>query len=162
DEFSINNNKVNILRYDTFADSLEYYPGQKVYVFGFPGAVGPEYWTKSILREGIVSWVNAKKPHKVPFLIDCDVFPGNSGGPVLSVPYGISRKGTILDGGNISFMGIVSQRRLGHNLIMDSKGNIIQDIKGTRLVSYESIGVGVVEPAYRVKELLKHIEKEIK
>jgi hypothetical protein len=159
----LRNEELSQLGYRLFADSSDYFTGNKVYVFGYPGAVGTEYWTKPLLREGIISWTNSKSPHKSQFLIDCDIFPGNSGGPVFSIPIGINRKGEIMLGGKITFIGIVSQRRLNVNTVKDSNGmEILLDNKGNKLMSFESIGIGVIEPATRVNELLHYIENKIK
>jgi hypothetical protein len=142
---------INVLPYSMFAKKDDYYAGRKVWVFGYPGAVGTEFWNKAILREGIISWINSKEPDKSHFLIDCDVFPGNSGGPVFLIP-------RFQYEGKLAFLGIVSQRRFEYKPITDSKDKIQLQILGAKMQSKESISIGVIEPASRVEELLKEYE----
>jgi Trypsin-like peptidase domain len=56
-----------------------------VYIFGYPDSLGLEQVPqlardKPLLRSGIVAGTN---PEKKTIVIDCPVFPGNSGGPVV-------------------------------------------------------------------------------
>ena len=135
-----------------------YIKEQKCLVLGYPSSVGMEFWTKAILREGIIAWVPPDENYDGKILIDCDVFPGNSGGPVFKVPIGVDKKGTILSGGKIQFIGIVSQRRFSQTqVILDNK----EIIDPNKLHSFESIGIGVIEPSMRVTELLNMINTEI-
>jgi hypothetical protein len=151
---------VKVLPYSTIAVSEDLYQGAKVFVFGYPSAVGSEFWTKAILREGIIAWVPPDKSNKEKILIDCDVFPGNSGGPVFRVPIGVNKNGGILSGGKIQFIGIVSQRRFSPTQVILGNKEVI-DTMGNKLYSFESIGIGVIEPSIRVTELLNMINVEI-
>jgi hypothetical protein len=58
-----------------------------VYIFGYPSSIGikstPQFNTKMpLLRKGIVAGTNNSKK---TIIIDCPVYPGNSGGPVIEV-----------------------------------------------------------------------------
>ena len=44
-----------------------------------------------------------------PFLVDANLMPGNSGGPVFHVPTGVNRFGEFSIGGKLSLIGIVSK-----------------------------------------------------
>lgn len=142
---------IKVQAYSQIATDQEIFEGASIYVLGYPGAVGAEYWTKALVRHGIVSWFSRTNPKGSKILIDCDIFPGNSGGPVFYFPVGMGSDGGFQFGTEIKFMGIVSQRRFSPT-----------EVIGTKLISLESIGIGVVEPASRVRELLNEIESAIK
>ena len=121
-----------------------------------------EFWTKAILREGIISWIAPIEPGKNRILIDCNVFPGNSGGPVFKMPNGIDKQGNLVLGGKYKFLGIVSERRLSPNPIQAmGHGPIIINPQGSALYSLESMGIGVIEPCTRVLELLNEFKKNL-
>lgn len=50
--------KGTAISYSSIATDEDFFEGAAVAVLGYPGAVGPTYWTKAILRYGIVSWVS--------------------------------------------------------------------------------------------------------
>ncbi|MDX2046538.1 MAG: serine protease [Chitinophagaceae bacterium] len=144
--------------YRYFPTKNYYYEGADIIVLGYPGAVGFNYWTRALLRKGIISWVPKTELAKRKFLIDCNVFPGNSGGPVFSIPNYITTDTTL--GGEVKFLGIVVERRFNKNKVYQSKSNIpFRDSAGTEILSLESIGVGVVEPAENILKLLEELEK---
>lgn len=152
---------VKVLPYSMIATNEDLYQGAKVFVLGYPGSVGMVFWTKAILREGIIAWVPPDKTHENKILIDCDIFPGNSGGPVFKVPFGVDKNGNVLSGGKIQFAGIVSQSFLSPTQVKLGNKEII-DQMGNKFHSFESIGIGVIEPSSRVTELLNMINMEIK
>lgn len=83
----------------------EAYEGNDVYVFGYPTSIGlkrlPQYdFSKPLIRKGIISGINKENE---TIIIDCPVYHGNSGGPVLIAE--------MIAGGNIEYkvIGIVSQ-----------------------------------------------------
>ena len=158
--------KIPVRPYSDFATDNDMYQGAKIFVLGYPGSVGMEFWTKAILREGIISWVAPNEPQKNRILIDCNIFPGNSGGPVFKIPTGMDKYGNLVIGGQYKFIGIVSERRFSPTRVLaNGYDYIIIDDKGSTLYSFESIGIGVIEPALRVSELLTEfqylINKEI-
>ena len=69
--------------------------GNGVFVLGFPMRLVGEERNYVIARQGIVAriqdWLEDKASH---FLIDASVFPGNSGGPVITKPEPIQFTGT--------------------------------------------------------------------
>lgn len=147
---------VDSISIQTYAEVTDLYESASILVFGYPGAVGPAFWTKAVVRMGIVAWISPDNPLSSTFLIDSLIFPGNSGGPVFKVPTGVDQFGNLNVGGKVAFLGIVSQGRKEANpLYAGGKTIEIQGPKGTvALVSEQWIGIGVVEPAAKVKELL--------
>jgi hypothetical protein len=92
------------------------------------------------------------------------IYPGNSGGPVFREPTGMTRDGSFQIGGALSFLGIVSQgRRQPMPLTAGGKPIELQGPAGpTALVSESWMGIGVVEPASRVRRLLELAAKNAK
>lgn len=133
------------LPYKSFAVGGNYVQGEKVCVFGFPAIVNPRYRTKPLLREGIISWTDPQDPIRNKFLIDCEIYPGNSGGPVFSIPRVKIINGKILQT-PLRFMGIVTSRlRQKDYLQIDDKSKLF----------YSDVGLGVVEPVSKIVELLE-------
>src|SRR5207237_8206933 len=89
----------------------------QVLVLGYPAAVANDFGRRALLRQGIVAWVSPENPAGKPFLIDANIFPGNSGGPVLLLPTGIDPAGHVLPGGAVKFLGLVSQTRTQTSLV---------------------------------------------
>lgn len=147
-----------------YAGATDLYEGASILVFGYPGAVGPAYWTSAVLRTGIVAWISPENPLSNTFLIDSLVFPGNSGGPVFKVPTGVDQYGNLNVGGKVAFLGIISQGRKEANPLYAGDRTIeMQGPKGpVKVVSEQWVGVGVVEPASKVKELLTYAYESIK
>jgi hypothetical protein len=82
--------------------------GDSVFALGFPmGLVGDERNTV-IVRGGVLARIRDTfaKP-RLPFMVDATVFPGNSGGPVVSRPEIVSIKGTKTHG-NAYLIGIIA------------------------------------------------------
>lgn len=148
----------------TYAEATDLYESASILAFGYPGAVGAAFWTKAVVRTGIVAWISPVNPLSSTFLIDSLIFPGNSGGPVFKVPTGVDQFGNLNVGGKSAFLGIVSQgRKEGNPLYAGGKAIIIQGPTGTvALVSEQWVGIGVVEPAAKVNELLVRSYEHIK
>lgn len=120
-----------------FATGDEVYDGQTIAVFGFPGDVsvlmGPNALVRAVTRSGIVAWTDPLVKDAA-FMIDANILPGNSGGPVFEVPTGSDRFGNISLGRGSKFLGIVTST---------VRNEYVQGIGG----------LGRVEPASKVKEL---------
>lgn len=91
-----------------FGTAADIYQGAPVIILGYPGILGESYQTAPIARNGIVAWVDPDDPLKKPFLVDANIFGGNSGGPVFRLRNGIDRHGDMVMGGGVAFIGIVS------------------------------------------------------
>ena len=131
-----------------FATAAETYEAAPVLILGYPAAVGADFQVRALLRQGVIAWVSPERPAAKPFLIDANIFPGNSGGPVLFVPTGIDPAGRVLTGGSVKFLGLVSQTRTQSTLIATSKSQPSQSLP------LNFLGIGVIEPAQRVRELV--------
>ena len=75
-----------------FGTDEDIYQGAAVIVFGYPVILGEDYLSTPIARGGIVAWTDPNGPTDHPFLIDANVFNGNSGGPVFHSRSGFSKK----------------------------------------------------------------------
>ncbi|MBM4123473.1 MAG: trypsin-like peptidase domain-containing protein [Nitrospira sp.] len=146
-----------------FASAEDVYEGAPVVVLGYPGAVGPHFWSRAIMRQGIVSWVSPAKPQSEVFLIDSNVFPGNSGGPVFKLPSGTDRHGRFASGRKVGLLGIVTQARIQKLPLIAGGKELEVQLKGKKrpetLFVPSFVGLGVVEPAIRVKQLLSAAAK---
>lgn len=147
-----------ILPYAIFANKEDYFEGKEIYTLGYPTAVGVDLASHAFLRKGIIAWVDkAKNITNKKILIDCTIFPGNSGGPVFSVSNNLGQilLDTVLQ--LPRFYGIVSQRRFSPNNVTSKNGKII-DATGADIFSIESVAVGVIVTADKVKELLEEVK----
>lgn len=57
-------------------------PGAPLLVLGFPSGLKAEFYNKPLARQGMIA-----RSEKDKIIIDAFVFPGNSGGPVVYVPF---------------------------------------------------------------------------
>jgi S1-C subfamily serine protease len=77
------------------AIELEITEGDGVFVLGFPMGLVGEKRNYVIVRRGSIARIrDALAGSGNMFLIDCSVFPGNSGGPVVTIPEAMSIVGT--------------------------------------------------------------------
>jgi hypothetical protein len=150
---------VPVIPFGNFASMDDVFGGASVVVLGYPGAVGPYFLTRALMRRGIIAWVDPHDPLEKPLLIDAMIFPGNSGGPVLKIPFGIRQDGNFDVGGRAAFLGIVTQTKGQYFPVLEKNGNepikIIGEKGPIEIVSPHLVGIGLVEPASRVRELLR-------
>lgn len=150
--------KIRAIPIENFAEAKDVFEGARVMVFGYPGAIGPEFWTKALVRSGAIAWVNPRDPLGEPLLIDASIFPGNSGGPVFLEAWGMNRSGTFtITPGRLAFLGIISQGRKQPTAL--SAGGKRVEFQGQAIVSESWMGIGLVEPASRVRRLLEQAAK---
>ena len=122
--------------------------------------MGATYWTRPVVRYGIISWTPSETTDYIPFLIDSMVFPGNSGGPVFRIPSGMKKNGSFGIGGPASLVGIVSAVKTQPVTLEYSDDNEIVAISDTEAKSIESfdyMGLAVVVPAEKVEELINQL-----
>ena len=140
---------------DAIATEDEFFEGATIIALGYPGIVGNEYLVRAINRGGIVAWINPKDSYTSTFLIDANIYPGNSGGPVIKVPGGFDKHGTLMLGGRAALLGIVSQAPgQAQDIELRVPGNLLP------LRLHQEIplgGTGVVVPASKVAQLLKSV-----
>jgi V8-like Glu-specific endopeptidase len=137
------------------ATQSDMFEGANIMVLGFPGIVGNEYLVRAITRAGIIAWLNPDDPYGKPFLIDANIYPGNSGGPVLRVPTGVSKTGSFAVGGKPTLLGIVSQAPSAtQELTLTVPGSPLPlQLKQSLPLG----GTGVIEPALKIPDLLKRL-----
>jgi hypothetical protein len=89
----------------------ELFEGESITIFGFPGDVsvlmGPNALVRAVTRSGIVSWIDPFI-NDGAFMIDANILPGNSGGPVFKTPGGSDKYGNLNIGGTAHLLGIVT------------------------------------------------------
>lgn len=123
--------------------------GDGVFVLGFPLGLAGEERNYAIARHGILArvqdWLHGDSDQ---FLIDAPVFPGNSGGPVVTKPEAISIKGT-RSIEKSCLIGIVTGF-LPYEDIAVSK-----QTGKPRVVFQENSGLAVVVPADVIQETIE-------
>jgi len=148
---------VEIIPLQNFATAEDLFESAPVLVLGYPGAVGPAFWCRALARSGIIAWLHPTRPAEEPLLIDSMIFPGNSGGPAFKLPTGTDRQGNFAIGGSIRLLGIVTEGpRQSVPLTAEGKSIEVTGPSGPiKVVSEDWIGIGVVEPASRVRAVLE-------
>ena len=126
--------------------------GEEVLFLGFPLGLTGLKRNYPIVRMGIVAlWTDEGIEGENVFLIDAQVFSGNSGSPVFLKPVPIADRDTV-EYSTAFFVGIIT----GHieaekrNTILDNR--LLLSIKFT-----ENSGLGKVIPAERVVQLLERL-----
>jgi Trypsin-like peptidase domain len=149
---------------ETFAKDEDLYQGASVIVLGYPGLAGNEYLVRAIVRQGIVAWTNPTEPLNYIFMVDANLGPGNSGGPVIHVPTGITKAGSISLGGKFSFLGIVSKVPAedtpvtvgGQPLTFTPMpGSPLTQSHPARVQIVGVGGIGIIEPASKILTLVR-------
>ncbi len=145
-----------------FATSDDLYQGASVLVLGYPVILGEDYLTTPLARGGIVSWIDPTGPLAKRFLIDANVFNGNSGGPVFHERSGMSRDGNFLVGMSTAFLGIVVADAAEPAPVYDGRMNPVNTVDpqtGHVTQLFAKVlnigGIGVVEPASKVLQLVR-------
>jgi hypothetical protein len=140
-----------------FGGEDDLYQGASVVVLGYPELLGPDYQTTPIARNGIVAWTNPEGRLDHTFLVDANVFSGNSGGPVFHLPTGVSRNGGFSVGGAAKLIGIVSKDAYEEAPIHvgETPVNVINQQTGVTVPMTAQVlnigGIGIVEPAAKAK-----------
>jgi hypothetical protein len=78
---------------DFGASEEDVFQGAPVVVLGYPGVIGETPLSFPIARSGIIAWTDPSDRLGRPFLVDANVMPGNSGGPVFHLRTGLNRFG---------------------------------------------------------------------
>ena len=138
------------------ARDLQISEGDGVFVLGFPLGLAGEERNYGIVRQGIIArvqdWLRGDSKE---FLIDASIFPGNSGGPVLTKPETTAIQGTKFNN-QCRLIGMVSSY-LAHREIAVS-----EQTGRRRMIFEENSGLGVVVPVDQIQETitlaLKNIE----
>ena len=132
------------------ANELEISEGGGVYVLGFPLGLAGEERNFAIARQGIFARVQDwLRGDSNTFLIDSTVFPGNSGGPVVTKPELAHIKGTKpLDVCHL--IGLISDYILYNDVAVSRQTDMI------RAVFQENSGLAVVVPIDAIRETVEY------
>lgn len=154
-----------VVSFEEIGTTKDLYEGEPIVLLGYPDTLAPDFGARPLFRQGIVSWVSSKSPESSLFCIDSHVFPGNSGGPVFRWSENLDRPKRPKGRNDVCFLGLVSQARI-HQLRLLAGGKEIEIYLQKKkphetLFSQSYIGLGLVEPATRVKELLEIAQKQI-
>jgi S1-C subfamily serine protease len=120
----------------------------EVIVFGYPTSIGlaqmPQFdYARPLLRSGIVA---GKYDAQRTIILDCPVYPGNSGGPVI----GISSEG--LGTNNFLVIGVVTQ------FVPLVQELVLQPMSRSKHVNLGNSGYSIAAPMDPVFELLDRME----
>lgn len=126
--------------------------GDGVFVLGFPmGNVGAER-NYVVVRQGAIARIGDTLSGAVDtFLMDATVFPGNSGGPVVTRPEIHSIAGT-QSVGKASLLGVVSAYLPYQDIAVS------QQTKRPRIIFEENSGLTTVIPIHRVLEAIDALD----
>lgn len=149
-----------------FGTDDDIYQGAGVLILGYPAVLGEAYLATPIARSGIIAWTDPDGLDR-PFLVDANVFEGNSGGPVFHNRSGMGRYGGMNFGGGIPLVGIVSQdaREYAQVIGAGPQGPFVGTLpapengKPSPLVAeVKNIGgIGVIEPISKAKTLVLQV-----
>ena len=124
--------------------------GNGIYVLGFPLELAGKERNYVIARQGILArvqdWLRGDED---TFLIDASIFPGNSGGPVLTKPE-IVAVGDYKAYGKSSLLGMVA------SYVPYNDFAISQKTGQTRVMFQENSGLGRVIPVDAIHETAAH------
>jgi hypothetical protein len=139
------------------------FQGAAVLVLGYPQIVGESYLVSPIARGGIIAWVDPKNPASEPFLVDANLYNGNSGGPVFRVRNGFDRYGNFNLGGGLVLLGIVSKGPLQNAPVVSADGfvyhqNPITGAQNQEMAIVANVGgIGIIEPVSRARKLIEEV-----
>jgi hypothetical protein len=143
-----------------FGTADDIYQGAPITVLGYPGLLGEDYLSTPIARGGIIAWTDPTGPTEKRFLIDANMFNGNSGGPVFHVRTGIARSGGMVVGGGMGLIGIVVEDAFERApVVAGSQPVQALDPATGKTVRAEALvlnigGIGIVEPIANVRKLI--------
>lgn len=135
------------------SDEDEVFQGAPIVVLGYPGVIGETPLSFPIARSGIIAWTDPSDRLGQPFLVDANILPGNSGGPVFHLRTGMDRFGNFGIGGGLALIGIVSAIPR-----QDIKIPSQPSLDGTTQQLEFSLrgigGLGIIEPASKARKLV--------
>jgi hypothetical protein len=154
---------------DFVSNSDDVFQGAQVLVLGYPQVFRrPDqtnpYSTSPIARAGVIAWTDPTDSLGKPFLVDANLYGGNSGGPVFRVKSGFDKFGNFNVGGpKLEFIGIVSQGPIMTAPVVAGNGVVTQPNPQTGIPENEYAvvpyvgGIGVIEPASKARALLQSV-----
>jgi hypothetical protein len=143
-----------------FGTADDIFQGAPITVLGYPIILGEDYLSTPIARGGIIAWTDPTGPAEKRFLIDANMFNGNSSGPVFHVQTGIARNGGLVVGGGMGLIGVVVEDA-GERAQIVAGSQPVQalDPATGKTVRAEALvlnigGIGIVEPIANVRKLI--------
>jgi hypothetical protein len=140
------NSRTNPFTIENILTSKDLPVGIEVHIFGYPTSLGIKEMpqlelTQPLLRRGIVAGKNAKLN---TIILDCPVYFGNSGGPVVA---------TITNGVYIDYrlIGIVSQ-------FVPFEDKLVSDRFGFTNISVTNSGYSIIAPIEIMLDLIKEFK----
>lgn len=128
--------------------------GDSIFIMGFPMGIVAKDRQHVFVRNGIISRIrDLFEKRSKDFVVDAFVFPGNSGGPVISRPEVQSIQGTKFSN-QASLIGIVKA------YIPYSDIAISQQTNKPRVIFEENTGLSKVEPVDYILETIKEAKKK--
>ena len=122
--------------------------GDGVFVLGFPFGDPGNQRNYVIVRQGILARIRDAVAGSSPtFLVDASIFPGNSGGPVVTKPEVVSIQGTTAYS-KADLIGIVSAYVPYQDVAISTQ------TKRPRIIFEENSGLAIVVPADRIVEVV--------
>lgn len=119
-------------------------PGAPLLVLGFPSGLKKEFYNKPLARQGMIA-----RSEKDKIIIEAFVFPGNSGGPVIYVPY--LKFGRAIQSPLVNeemLIGVIA------SYISYREKAISPHTGRTRIIFEENSGLSEVIPIRAVKDLI--------
>ncbi len=138
---------------DFGATEDDVFQGAPILVLGYPPVIREWPLSSPIARSGIVAWTDLSDRLGTPFLIDANVFPGNSGSPVFHVRTGLGRLGGFSIGGGLALIGILS--KIAEQHITVTSQPLLGVPSQTTLPLKDLGGIGQIEPASKAKQLVQ-------
>lgn len=130
--------------------------GDGIFVLGFPMGMVDVNRHYVICRAGAIARIRGVLEGRTKdFLIDATVFPGNSGGPVITRPEAIAIQGTKATG-SASLVGVVK------SYVSYSDTAISQQTRKPRITFEENSGLTAVEPVDAILETIEVAIKRLK
>lgn len=144
-------------KHTTNIDSLiknEASEGDFIYIMGFPMGIVAKDRQHVFVRSGVISRIkDLFEGRSKDFVVDAFVFPGNSGGPVISKPETQSIEGTKASKSS-NLIGIVK------SYITYDDVAISQQTKRPRVIFEENTGLTKVEPVDHIIRTIENAKKK--
>ena len=137
-------------------DALGVAGGDDVFVLGFPMGLAGTERKYAVVRSGVIARVDQEVVRETgSFLIDCAVYPGNSGGPVILRPEPVSLSG-LEPRTKVHVVGIVS----GYVPYTDTA--VSQQTGQPRITFQENSGLANVVPFDPINDLVAQLKEKVK
>jgi hypothetical protein len=147
---------------DFASDDDDVYQGAPILSLGYPNLVGEFPLISPIARAGIIAWTDPSDRLGKRFLVDSNLYSGNSGGPVFHVRSGLSRydSSKMAYSDSLGLIGMVVEVplqkapvRVGSHTAITENPDTKQPVAITADVIAVG-GIGYVEPVSKIRRLV--------